>query len=305
MSDLPFDTPGQVLREERKKQNISLKEISRKLKINLKYLSAIEDDDYALLPAELFAKSYLRTYADMLGLDSDEIINLYEARNISDENQEVPSRSGEEYFQKLKNYISSRLSHKPTLVIIAVAVVVVLISLMISSREQTPEIKTVPDTEMTGVTEGINNNINRDSTDDAADKIVETETESIAERPQKPEAKEAKDEETIVEQTVSREPDITAQTEEHVAKKTATVEKKIAGPMSLVISATELTWVSVSIDGAKAEEKVLRSGQSVTVSGRHSFAIKVGNAGGTRMVLDGRDLGALGPSGTVVDIVLP
>ncbi len=244
-----MDTPGHVLREERKKQKKSLKEISRKLKINIKYLMAVEDDDYSLLPAEVFTKSYLRMYADILGLDSNDILNLYESQNKVDEIQETPSRSWEEFYIKweeiyikLKNYILPKVSLKPVLLIIALASGVLFISLIIGDREQIPEIKTINEVQKTEVIE------------------------------------------------------------ENKEKKK---EMKITDEMLLEIYATELTWVSISVDGGKAEERVLRTGQTVTVSAISSFTIKVGNAGGTKMVLDGEDLGELGPSGKVVDIILP
>ena len=49
----------------------------------------------------------------------------------------------------------------------------------------------------------------------------------------------------------------------------------------------------------------MRSGDAVTVTGSERFAIKIGNAGGTRLIFNDEDLGELGPHGKVVDIVLP
>jgi cytoskeleton protein RodZ len=63
-----MDTPGNVLRAERERQKKSLKEIAKRLKINIQYIKAIEEDDYSLLPAEVFTKAYLRIYAEALEL---------------------------------------------------------------------------------------------------------------------------------------------------------------------------------------------------------------------------------------------
>lgn len=266
MSQLSIDTPGHVLREERKKQKKSLKEISRKLKINIKYLTAIEDEDYSLLPAELFTKSYLRMYADILGLDSNDILNLYESENKTEEIQEPPSRSSKEFYIKLKKYILPKISFRPLLLVVAVAFVVLSIALIIGDREQIPETKKTNKAQKTEIIEA------KKEEKKIADKAVQ---------------KEKKKEKKLV-----------------VIKEEKKVEQK-RDEMLLEIFATELTWVSISIDGRKAEERVLRTGQTATVSAISSFAVKVGNAGGTRMVLNGEDLGELGPHGKVVDIVLP
>ena len=73
-----MDTPGSLLRSEREKQKKSLEDIEATLKISIKYLRAIEEDKYELLPADVFTKSYLRSYSGILGLENDPIIDLYD-----------------------------------------------------------------------------------------------------------------------------------------------------------------------------------------------------------------------------------
>ena len=72
-----MDTPGNILKSERTKQNKSISGIARSLKISVDYLEAIEEDRYDLLPAEVYARAYLRLYAETLGLESDYILSLY------------------------------------------------------------------------------------------------------------------------------------------------------------------------------------------------------------------------------------
>lgn len=75
--------------------------------------------------------------------------------------------------------------------------------------------------------------------------------------------------------------------------------------LSLEIHARELTWVSVKIDSGGAEEHLLRAGESKTLTAHEKFVIKVGNAGGTSLILNGNDIGPLGPHGQVAEITLP
>ncbi len=66
------------MRRERELRQISLREISEATKINLRYLEALEDNRFSALPAEVFARGFLREYARYVGLDPDEVLNYYD-----------------------------------------------------------------------------------------------------------------------------------------------------------------------------------------------------------------------------------
>jgi transcriptional regulator with XRE-family HTH domain len=68
---------GAWLRRQREAREISLREIAETSKISLRYLEALEQDRFELLPAALFAKGFLREYAKFVGLDPDEVVNYY------------------------------------------------------------------------------------------------------------------------------------------------------------------------------------------------------------------------------------
>jgi cytoskeletal protein RodZ len=68
---------GSWLRQQREIRNITLREISDNTKIGMRYLEALEDDRFEVLPAPIFAKGFLREYAKYVGLDPDEVVNFY------------------------------------------------------------------------------------------------------------------------------------------------------------------------------------------------------------------------------------
>jgi cytoskeleton protein RodZ len=68
---------GQLLKAEREKRNLSLHEIGMSLKINPKTLSAIEDGDLSQLPAKTFLRGFVRSYAQFLKLDVEQVIKLF------------------------------------------------------------------------------------------------------------------------------------------------------------------------------------------------------------------------------------
>lgn len=84
---------GAWLRRQREVREISLREIAETSRISLRYLEALEQDRFELLPAPLFAKGFLREYAKFVGLDPDEVVNYYLSASPREVGTERPPRS--------------------------------------------------------------------------------------------------------------------------------------------------------------------------------------------------------------------
>jgi cytoskeleton protein RodZ len=72
---------GATLREARMHARIDISEIESETKIRAKYLRALENEEWDLLPGPTYVKSFLRTYADALGLDGKLLIEEYKLRH--------------------------------------------------------------------------------------------------------------------------------------------------------------------------------------------------------------------------------
>jgi len=72
---------GATLREARMRQHIDISEIEAQTKIRAKYLRALENEEWDLLPGPTFVKSFLRTYAEALGLDARLVLEEYKLRH--------------------------------------------------------------------------------------------------------------------------------------------------------------------------------------------------------------------------------
>ena len=68
---------GETLRDARMRARIDVSEIEAKTKIRAKYLRALENEEWSLLPGPTFVKSFLRTYAQALGLDGKALVEQY------------------------------------------------------------------------------------------------------------------------------------------------------------------------------------------------------------------------------------
>jgi cytoskeleton protein RodZ len=74
---------GESLREARMRARIDVSEIEAKTKIRAKYLRALENEEWGLLPGPTFVKSFLRTYAQALGLDAKALVEEYRLHHES------------------------------------------------------------------------------------------------------------------------------------------------------------------------------------------------------------------------------
>ena len=72
---------GETLRDARMRARIDVSEIEAKTKIRAKYLRALENEEWSLLPGPTFVKSFLRTYAQALGLDGKALVEQYRSRH--------------------------------------------------------------------------------------------------------------------------------------------------------------------------------------------------------------------------------
>src|ERR671927_333547 len=72
---------GATLREERMRSRIDITEIEAQTKIRAKYLRALENEEWDLLPGPTYVKTFLRTYADALGLDGRMLVEEYKLRH--------------------------------------------------------------------------------------------------------------------------------------------------------------------------------------------------------------------------------
>jgi len=86
---------GDILRARREEKKISIADVSAETKINKKYLQALENGNYLLLPSPVFAKGFLKAYSTFLGLDTkaltEELVRYYKSRE--EEKKSLPLAS--------------------------------------------------------------------------------------------------------------------------------------------------------------------------------------------------------------------
>jgi cytoskeleton protein RodZ len=86
---------GSSLREARLRQGVELPEAEAATKVRAKYLRALEDEHFEVLPAQTYVKGFLRAYAEYLGLDGQLYVDEYNSRYVPGEEEPLlrPRRS--------------------------------------------------------------------------------------------------------------------------------------------------------------------------------------------------------------------
>lgn len=99
---------GELLRLAREERGIALREISNQTRISMRYLEAIEGNDYKRLPGGIFNRSFLKAYARYIGFDEARALEGY-AQYLSDQGQaddDVPAP----HYSKVYSGASTRSS---------------------------------------------------------------------------------------------------------------------------------------------------------------------------------------------------
>ena len=80
---------GLHLKHERELRGVSLEEIAESTRIHIRYLEALERNEFGDMPGEVFVKGYIRSFARVIGSDSEEMVNVYDEAVGKDRQKEL------------------------------------------------------------------------------------------------------------------------------------------------------------------------------------------------------------------------
>ena len=141
---------GQHLRALREQRGLSLEEVSEKTKIAITNLELLETDRYELLPPKVFVKGFIRSYAQCLGMDQEEMVKRFEHHTQQDENDHHDKEDWPFFTQPQKRPLWSKTIFTIVLTGLGVLSLVILLLTGITrlfleddSQRNTPIVKTV------------------------------------------------------------------------------------------------------------------------------------------------------------------
>jgi hypothetical protein len=115
---------GNSLREARLRQGLEISRIEAETKIRGKYLRALEEEQFDVLPGDTYVKGFLRTYADYLGLDGQLYLDEYNSRFAAVE--ELPFAQSATPRKRQRRRVESNLVVVALAAIVAVTVLLVV-----------------------------------------------------------------------------------------------------------------------------------------------------------------------------------
>jgi cytoskeleton protein RodZ len=264
---------GQRLREERLRQGKEIRPISEDLRIGSRYLEAIEAEQWDQLPGGFFNRSFVRQYAQALGLDGHKFENEYAAVLKRDPLVDLEAISA------ARDPRAKLLEEKK---LISIAPVTERHSSFFDGRTGLAVASLVILIAGGGLVSLLWDNLRGAEAQKAP---------VAADRPALQPVVPAQPRPT----PAPEEPAVTPVTTAAAPENKAVVE----GVMSLNIAATEKTWIEVTADGKRIFMGVLEPGQTQTMSTSETARMVVGNAGGITVQKAGRDIGPIGPRGQV------
>ena len=142
MSELPeshdgsFESAGAVLLGERRRQSLSVGDVSRHLKLSVRQVEALENDDFEVFGGPVFVHGFLRNYAKLLGLDPGKLIEAADRALMPHEDSEAGVKSA------AMPSDNPQKSVVPLFLIAAILIVGVLGWML--TREDPSQVKSVP-----------------------------------------------------------------------------------------------------------------------------------------------------------------
>lgn len=92
-----METLGQEFKRKREERKVSLKEVAEETRVGVRFLQAIEADDFAALPGGVYTRSFIRTYAKYLDLDEEDILARYRKYEVVVEEPAEPMKNYKEF----------------------------------------------------------------------------------------------------------------------------------------------------------------------------------------------------------------
>ena len=277
---------GSDLKQSRESRRISLEEVSKRTKIPVKYLEAIEENRFDIFPSQTYAKGFIRAYAKVVGVDPMVLTRQFNAEN-QPQQIKIETMNAEAELEK-------NLGWRPTL--------------------DRPPVFRAPDADAS---------LDLEMVDNAEGTVLHEPSVMRRRALNVRRIKWGKYFQTtlLVLATVVLVGGVFYGGKKLIGKikwsgpKTEAKDEgtKAMEPMKvvdkyqhLILKGLDKSWVQVSLDdGESSSEADLDQGEVKTYKAIKNFKLKLGNAGGVDVQFNGKPLGILGTTGQVVEIDLP
>lgn len=267
-------TLGEKLKQVREAKHISLIEMQERTKIQLRYLEAIENNDFASLPGDYNTKSFLRAYAQEVDLDPEQIIREYQGAPVEEDLTQYQNSKGSRAAQyKKEDSKTTMMKMVPTLILTLVFVLIVGSVAYAFIKEHNRYAANSDVKEEYTVENHVESSSSAEKTSSSAKETTQSSTQ----------ASKAKST-----------PKMTIKKNSDSGETVTMTAKNIKDTAKIVITGTSgRCWVSATANGSSLFQGVVEMGQSQTLEIPHSaksVSIRLGNAPMVSAKLNGKTI---------------
>lgn len=296
-----MDELGNILREAREAKGLTLSEVQEQTRISTKFLAAIENGQYNLLPTPVHVRGYLRNYARFLSLDPSPLLERYEVTKSSKTKKKaapptyngdlpdgppLPIRDDQPFFDPVNVELSGRNMPGSGSIQRLVLIIALLIALALIANRFIP-ILTGNGDGSEAVTDGITNTVNNIINNNGGGSEFETPTPDVSLIPGAGE---------VITSTGRNIVDIPTPTP------TRPTLPATLDVIRLRLDITERTWMQVTVDDEVVFEGLARRGDDpYEWEAQQGVTLLTGNANGIFVTINEVELGKLGGRGEVVE----
>ncbi len=258
---------GENFQRAREAKGLTLEEAAARTRILPQYLKAVEDNNYAKLPDEVFAKGFVRSYARILGLDEATVIRQFDE---SGGKFYAKRNERESLKQKLEEEERRKKVNRNIVAGVVSAVLLLLFVIMGRDRER-PEPRPVP---------------------------IDLVPAASVPAPEPPRAEPAAPAGDPAVRAIPGQPEVERNFSGVLPLEGVVPDER--KKLILDMEAIERCWVKVQTDHAPSQEVMLNPGDRTRWKAQERVILTLGNAGGVRVSLNGKLQGPFGGRGQVV-----
>jgi cytoskeleton protein RodZ len=275
---------GDNLRRERELRGISLAEISESTKISKRWLQALEDEEFDVLPGGVFNRGFVRAYAHFLGINEEETIADYIAAT-----NEQPPPENQFPLEIHEKPGSPPLNPKRSLVpvvLATMALVVVVSSWAFWVKHRSVAVQRSSNSALLPVSMPAAPTSSAASPSQADNHATAVQTPQVA-------TAALGVEDISPDKSNARTPKV-ATSEAKIRPSSIRQTQDAARAFNVVIKARQDSWISISADGRMLWEGTLSENDERAVKADKELVLKTGNAAGIEVSYNGKMLGTLG-----------
>jgi cytoskeleton protein RodZ len=259
---------GEEFRSAREARSLSLSDVAERLHIRSVYLAAIEDEDWHVIGAPVYVRGFMRTYARFLGLDPEAAVARFSSAVPAGTPAATAPRPAAAAASEKRSVNRSSPSIAAVLSIVVAVLVVAFVGYeFFQYKAGTPGAAPLADSSSA-------------PTAAVAAAAAPIPADSAAAAP-----------------GAGADGNVPAAIAPAASPARAAAS---AAKRGLAVRLTETSWLRVTVDGKVVLEGTLPAGAAKSFSGKVAD-VRVGNAGGVRIAVNGRTMGPLGGSGDVVE----